>query len=611
MPDRDPAQNEETAFAVPRTPGHHDPVALPRPLSASDAAAVRDILRAQRQGDFDTAVARSKTLKDDTLLGDILADRYLNPGYHPEPAQLRAWLKTYSSLADAGAIQARLIAISPRGSVAPQSFPTPLSPGVTEAPMVAESDPSSHLIARNPLLDRTVAERASWGGKGVLSALHLIDATPGMTDLYAGVLRTELALTLLTTGESGLAFDTASTAFSRSRQRLGRAAYVAGLAAWRDDRIQEASHFFEMASRAPLTSPAIHAGAAYWAARCQRRLDAPGNAAAWLHRASSSTGTFYGILAQQALGRHRSTSGNIFTADDEIALHDPIPVMGEIDVEAVAAAPQGRRLFALLQLGETDRAEALLRRLWPDIAADAALCHSVQLVAAAAGLHDLSEQIATLLAARDGRPADVAGFPVPRLSPRHGFRIDPALVYALTRLESNFDAAASSSAGAHGLMQIRPLTASFVTGPKPTFDTHGVAVINVPPNMVQRLHNPSVNLEIGQLYVLYLASIATHDDDRVDHGDLVHILAAYNAGPGAIQHWEKAAKDGALSDPLLFMETLPSQETRDYVQHALTYLWIYADKLDLPAPSLQRLARAEWPRFAEEQAIAGRDVTFH
>ncbi|WP_369345970.1 lytic transglycosylase domain-containing protein [Asaia platycodi] len=302
------------------------------------------------------------------------------------------------------------------------------------------------------------------------------------------------------------------------------------------------------------------------------------------------------------------------SADDTTALQNPIPVMGEIDVEAVAATPHGHRLFALLQIGETSRAEALLRRMWPDIASDTALCHSVQLVAAAAGLHDLSEQIATILAARDGRPAHLAGFPTPQLAPRHGFKMDPALVYALTRLESNFDPKASSSAGAHGLMQIRPLTASFVSGPKPALDSHGVAIINVPADMVGRLHNPAVNLEIGQLYVQYLAGLSERSEEAPKGGDLIHTLASYNAGPGAIARWEGGApnESAQIHDPLLFMELLPNGETRDYVHHAFAYLWIYADKLGLPAPSLHALARAQWPRFADEQEIASaRPVTWH
>ena len=78
-------------------------------------------------------------------------------------------------------------------------------------------------------------------------------------------------------------------------------------------------------------------------------------------------------------------------------------------------------------------------------------------------------------------------FPVPRLRPAGGFSVDPALVYALTRIEFNFDPAAMSPAGARGLMQIMPVTAQYIMGDLSS--------------MPDRLHDPASNLEIGQRYI--------------------------------------------------------------------------------------------------------------
>ncbi|GAB6855438.1 lytic transglycosylase domain-containing protein [Asaia astilbis] len=626
--DHDNTPSEETAFATPRSSAPGGSNGLPHPLSASDAALLREAFRAQRAGDFKTAIDRSRAVHDSVLMGDLLAERYLHPAYHPEPVQLRLWLKTFSSLADASAIQTLLISLSPRGGVASQSFPAPLAPTDTTSNTTATSpDPLARILNRNPMLDRTISERLSWGLKGGISAVKLVDATPGMTPLYSAQLKAEIALGMLSTGATDFALQTARSGFKQSAQQLAYAGYVAGLAAWRQGAFREALGFFEQASRSGTTTNESRAASAYWASRAHRHLgDAPTLTTSWLQRAAAEPGTFYGILARQMLGLHHAGKAQgsdaevgVMSASDETVLENPIPVMGEIDVEAVAATPQGHRLFALLQIGETARAEALLRRMWPDIVSDTALCHSVQLVAAAAGLHDLSEQIATILGSRDGSPAHLAGFPTPHLAPRHGFKMDPALVYALTRLESNFDPKASSSAGAHGLMQIRPLTASFVSGPKPALDAHGVAIITVPDDMVGRLHNPAVNLEIGQLYVQYLAGLSERSEIAPKGGDLIHTLASYNAGPGAIARWESNTPDdaGPIHDPLLFMELLPNCETRNYVHHAFAYLWIYADKLGLPAPSLHALARAQWPRFADEQEIAAtahnaaRPVTYH
>ncbi len=82
--------------------------------------------------------------------------------------------------------------------------------------------------------------------------------------------------------------------------------------------------------------------------------------------------------------------------------------------------------------------------------ANPALAGAILRVAEAASMMDFAAQIAGIIEASDGRPHDDARFPIPRLRPAGGFRMDPALVYALTRLESNFDPDAVSAAGARG-----------------------------------------------------------------------------------------------------------------------------------------------------------------
>ncbi|WP_025813033.1 lytic transglycosylase domain-containing protein, partial [Komagataeibacter kakiaceti] len=256
---------------------------------------------------------------------------------------------------------------------------------------------------------------------------------------------------------------------------------------------------------------------------------------------------------------------------------------------------RGRRAFALLQVGERDRAEATLRRMWPDIQNDAALCHSTQMVADAMGMKDLATQMLMLIDTNENEHSThAARFPLPPLQPAHGFRMDPALVYALTRLESNFDTNAVSGSGAHGLMQVMPVTAGFVVHEKDRFTRHPAA-----------LHDPATNLDIGQRYVLYLGQLSAQAGGRhvPAGGDMIRMLASYNAGPSAISRRSATMDEDA--DPLLYIESLPSNETRDYVRRAFTYLWIYADRLGLAAPSLETLARNEWPAFGSETAMAG------
>jgi soluble lytic murein transglycosylase-like protein len=264
-------------------------------------------------------------------------------------------------------------------------------------------------------------------------------------------------------------------------------------------------------------------------------------------------------------------------------------LLTQADIDAVAATPRGLRAFALLQIGQPDMAEAELRALWPDIQASPVFGRSVLLVASAGGLTDLAAQLASLLTAPDGHRFDELRFPIPGLRPAGGFRVDPPLVYALTRMESNFDAGAVSRGGARGLMQIMPATANYIAG-----------------SAASRLGEPGFNLDIGQRYVAYLSRM-----DGID-GDLIRLLASYNSGPGSVSRWVGDIRHN--DDPLLFIEAIPASETRAFVPDVLAASWIYAARLHRPAPSLDALSAGEFPRFtprAEQGKLTSVAFTLH
>jgi soluble lytic murein transglycosylase-like protein len=590
-------------MAVPRLPlagGRSDGiVTLPHPLDSGAAARIRRIFALQRGGDFPAAIAETAKLDDDILLGDLLSARYLAPGAQPAPAQLRLWLKTFSDLPDAPAIYQLLASVSPHGTrPGPAPVAATLGTESPAAPLPEEADPASLVFTRNAPLDRDVQSHLDTGGAaGVDSALHLIDTSRHLDPLYAAQLRTEVALHLFVTDNNDeRAEQIAGNALKASGGRIGLAGYVAGLAAWRAGHPERALPLFEAASRAGLTAASIRAGAAFWAARAHQRAGDSTGYRPWLSRAAAAPRTFYGLLASRILGRldgnwdrpwsqpiQPASLGGLpldDDASDESGNQPGRATLSEIDVDAVAATPAGRRAFALLQVGETARAEATLRRLWPAVQGDMALCRSIQLVADEAGLTALSAQLASILQNRDGQPRDKARFPVPSLSPRRGFTVNPALVYALTRLESNFDPSAVSGAGAHGLMQLMPVTAGFVLGEPDRFTDDA-----------SPLHNAGFNLELGQRYLAYLSA------QSGVHGDLIRLLASYNAGPAAVARWKSD------QDPLLFIESLPNDETRDYLHRAFTYLWVYSRRLGVPSPSLVALAAGRWPSFADEQGV--------
>ena len=216
-----------------------------------------------------------------------------------------------------------------------------------------------------------------------------------------------------------------------------------------------------------------------------------------------------------------------------------------------------------------------MRLLWDRARSNPALTRSMLAVAGAAGMQGLAAQLAAASQSADGRPRDYARFPLPRLEPQGGFRVDPALLYGIALQESRFNGNAVSPAGARGLMQIMPATARFIGG-----EAAGA-----------RLHDPATSLELAQRYVHHLARL------EVVEGNLIRLLAAYNAGPGNLAKWLPV--HGHRDDPFLFTEAIPIDETRLYVQKVLANSWIYASRLGLSTPSLDQLAAGSFPRFAQ------------
>ncbi len=294
----------ETAFAVPRIgtaagqDGWRGEVGIVRPLSAADAARVRQVFALQQSGQIEQASRATRSLRDSPLLGDLLADRYLSPDTQPDQQSLRQWLRRWDDLPDAKAIRHRLSDLS-HGRNVPASVSEPALDA--DQPPPEEADPAGQAFERNPLLDRTVQARLERGG--ARSALQLVAATRHIDPLYAARLRAEIAREMFTSGDDVMALRTARAALRQSGGAIGLAAYVAGLAAWRQGQIAQAQSFFEQASRGALTAAGTRAGAAFWAARAHRRLHDEVAWRAWMGRAAASSYTFYGMLAARLLGQ--------------------------------------------------------------------------------------------------------------------------------------------------------------------------------------------------------------------------------------------------------------------------------------------------------------------
>lgn len=561
---------DQMALAIPR-PSLGGLPGLPAALGPADAALYRRIFTAQEQGRFSVADADIARLSDRLLMGHVIADRLLGPHTRATPHELAAWLDAYGDHPDAPRIHRLLRIRAPRGTALP---PTPEESELPAGAMPPEEiEAASRPFARDPALERKVGQ--SIRAEEFADALGAIRGARGIDPAYAASLRAEVARALFLRNDDEEALARAREAVRGGGAKVAEAQWIAGLAAWRLGRIDVARRHFEATARAEIGSASRRAGGAFWAARAALRQRDHRAYVPWLLEAAQSTRSFYGLLARRALGL---PAGFAWERD----------TLGENEAALLAETAQGLRALALLQIGQTERAEAELRRLAPSAPENPSLARALLVVTSQSGMADLAMRIAPLVESRDGRPRDYARFPLPRWRPDET-AVDPALVLGMARVESNFDAAAISRAGARGIMQIMPLTASYVAG-RP----------ELAGRQRHRLHEPELNLEIGSRYIAYLSR---HPEVQ---GDLLRLIAAYNAGPGNVARWNGTMVYG--NDPLMFLETIPIHETRAYVQRVLAFSWIYASRLGRPAPSLDALAAGRWPRYHGPEEITAQEA---
>jgi soluble lytic murein transglycosylase len=144
-------------------------------------------------------------------------------------------------------------------------------------------------------------------------------------------------------------------------------------------------------------------------------------------------------------------------------------------------------------------------------------------------------------------------------------QLDEAWMYGLIRQESRFMADARSSVGAMGLMQLMPATAKWAAS--------RVGMKNL---MMDRVTDVPINLSLGAYYLRHVLD---------DLGHPVLATAGYNAGPGRARRWRaETPLEGAI-----YAESIPFNETRDYVKKVMANAWFYARQMGPAKTSLKEM----------------------
>ena len=330
--------------------------------------------------------------------------------------------------------------------------------------------------------------------------------------------------------------------------------WIAGLSATRLKRYPEALQALEPLSADVRQSPWTRSGAAYWGARAALAAGESDHARALLKVAARSPDTFYGLIAARELDR---LSVKAPKADAIADLLDATGLDPTANAAFVRAEPAARRAAALIQIGLPLEAGEELRTAMA--AANAAERPKLTALAIA-----LNAPLGGPDPAKAGWARfDVGSFPTPVLTPTGGFIIDKALVYALVRQESRFNPNAASGS-AYGLMQLTAETAARLAGDERL--RHNPSA----------LRDPALNLKLGQAYVAKLLGAV--------QGDVLKAVASYNSGPGVVQ--KLAARMGGDADSLMLVESMPSGQTRDYVQRVMAYYWTYRQIFGLDTQTL-------------------------
>lgn len=536
---------------------------LPTPLSNADAALYRRIFALQDQGNWQQANRQIAQLGSDLLLGHVQFQRYMHPtAYRSGYEELEDWLKRYKD--HPGAYRAYSLAKQRQPSgAAPLTLPQfgqehlrhflgERIPEPQQASSVDHRQTVQQIRSRIARSHLTVAER-------------MIDGS-GLPAEDANRLRAQAALGWLALGKHDKAFAIAAAAAEQARNHTSVPDWVAGLASFQAGEYRQAERHFRLYAASPLAEKWDKTAGAYWAARSAERQGKHTEAQRWLKLVTKSPYTFYGQLALEKLGKgfpnlHRQTT------------------VTRADIQRLAGQNAGKRVFALVQVGQIRLADEELLQLLSDARPE--LARSIAAVAETARLPQSAMRGAFYLAGIQDTPTGMALYPAPDWQPQDGFQLDRALIWAFVRQESAFNPRATSWAGARGLMQLMPTTANYVAGEE---RFHG-------PRR-DALYNPPLNLSLGQQYLQYLMNKELIGDD------LFRLAVAYNAGIGNLLTWQR---EGLLaSDPLMFIETLPFLETRLFVERVLANYWIYRALMGQPRPSLRAVVDGEWPRYSSQ-----------
>ncbi len=362
-------------------------------------------------------------------------------------------------------------------------------------------------------------------------------------------------------GKDKLSMKLAINAASRSGIDNPKLFWRAGLAAFRLNKKDVALKNFLKLTKIKKDIWLKSAGA-YWAAKIYLENDNQSAAKNNFIIASKQLNTFYGQLAIEYLGYKENFSWKI---DKQGSFFD-LNILNNMHV---------KRAIALSSIGRYGEADQEIRFVYGILGKNKIyelleLTNYLNLPAVQLRLGDKLFQT--------GAVNYSALYPSPKWFRTKLKKIDEVFLWSLIRKESSFYLKAKSPRGARGVMQLMPSTARIVAGDR-----------SIRGSNLWKLYELDYNIYIGQDLLLRLMGSEEISDS------LVPLLMSWNAGPTKFKKWNEKIK--IHTDPLLYIESIPSYETRWFVKTVLKNIWIYRDKFQQDKPSRKALSDNFWPKY--------------
>jgi len=547
------------------------PYKTENPLTKREIQLYQEIIILQNKYDWEKADLLLNKISNSVLFGHIHADRILNPKYNASPKEMALWFKRYQDHPQA----ARILRILRKRD-------TDLAKGLTAtykqniygtveelryfakgSKYFSEKYKSGERYELN-LVRKEIQKYLDKGS--ATAALTFFDkhrVNEYIDPIDKAQILADIAAVYLYLGHKDSARKISHRALQNSDE-APIAGWVAGLTAWLEKDYKSAAKYFTMSSKTQYASPWMTAAAAYWGARASTRAGEYKEVSALLATAVKNQRTFYGLIATRALGYGYDFNWTM-------------PEFTTKMKNTLMRYPAGARAVALAETGQNVAAQNELFAL-PVLRAKE-LHEPVIAFANYYNLAGFALKFSSAVPNPAGGYYDAGLYPISSWTKNINIpTINEELLNAFIRQESSFDTNAYNQTGATGLMQVLPSTAAYITK-NPIYTHNGTTL----------LRDPRRNVTIGARYLEHLLTL-----DSVK-SDLFGLAIAYNAGPGKLFRWKRDLK---IDDPLLFIELIPSSETRAFVERVATNYWIYQMRAGKTPVTLESVASGTWPRYS-------------